>query len=142
MKRHLLFALLAFLFAACSGSGEQPTPLPTSTMIPTYNYVSPTPVAVVETAIATQAAPQTANDQTIARGRDRYEVLECGSCHGANGEGSDDGSPLVEIELSEDDFITFLRTGGTIGTDHQYATNRLSAGGAHNLYEYLKSLSA
>ena len=139
MKRQLLFALLAVLFTACGGT--QSSQLPTPTMIPTYNYVSPTPIARVETAIATQVAVASVDERTITQGRDRYVALECGSCHGENAEGSDDGSALAGTSQDEDDFVTFLRTGGTIGTSHQYATNRLSERGAHNLYLYLKSLT-
>jgi len=99
------------------------------------------------TVAAATAALASNNDQSldperVARGQDRYEALECGLCHGANGEGTDQGSPLVGITLSEEDFITLLRSGGDVGTSHQYSSNRLSDSGGRNLYQYILSLDA
>lgn len=145
MKRYLLISLLVLLLAAaCSNQPATQAP-PTRTTIPTYNYISPTPVAQVATAVATQAAAQPsggADAQAIEAGRGRYEALDCASCHGENGEGVDDAPTLVGLALSQDDFVTYMRTGGPIGTDHQYQSNRLSDRGAVNLYHYLVSLSS
>jgi mono/diheme cytochrome c family protein len=142
-KFGVVILLFALLLTACSG-GQSPnaTPLPTLTSIPIYSYVSPTPVPQIVAAVATQTA-QTDNTEAITRGQGRYEALDCGSCHGANGEGSgDDGPALTGMTLSEADFITYLRSGGPLGVKHQYATNRLSDQGAHNLYLYLQSLAS
>lgn len=144
----LTLLVVALLVASCS---NQPagTPIPTRTQIPTFAYVSPTPVAQVVTAVATrppssateEAAGTTALDPTaVERGLGRYTALECASCHGENGAGGD-APALVGITMSQDDFLTYMRNGGPLGTAHQYQSNRLSDGGAANLYIYLKSLS-
>lgn len=137
----LLVTVLVVACAACSNAAPTASPLPTSTTIPTYAYVSPTPNTQIATAIAqrTQTAP--ASD-TVAIGRDRYVALACGECHGENAEGSDSGPALAGTQLDEGDFVTYLRTGGTIGIDHQYASNRLSDRGARSMYHYLKSLAS
>jgi mono/diheme cytochrome c family protein len=92
---------------------------------------------------ATEAAAATVDPDTIVQGQARYVALKCADCHGENGEGSGDKGPtLVGLTLGQDDFITFMRSGGKLGTAHQYASNRLSLKGAQNLYQYLKSLSS
>lgn len=96
----------------------------------------------MQTAAAAGAGEIALDPVAVERGKGRYEALECGSCHGVNGEGTDEGPALAGTELSQDEFITFLRTGGTIGNDHLYSTNRLSESGGRNLYIYVLSLSA
>ncbi len=149
MNRNLFASLLVILAAtmlvvsACSNAPATPPP-PTRTTIPTFAYVSPTPVAQVATAVATQgsanATEEAADPAAIEAGLGRYTALECGSCHGENGAGGD-APTLVGLALSQDDFITYMRNGGPLGTAHQYQSNRLSDRGAVNLYIYLKSLS-
>lgn len=148
----ILIGLIAIgLTASCSSTptATESARLSTPTPIPTFQFVQPTAapqLATLAAATVIAAGSDTSahelDPEKIARGKDRYEVLECGSCHGANGEGSDDGSALIESSLNEEDFISFLRSGGTIGIGHQYSTNRLSDGGSRNLYAYILSLSA
>ncbi len=52
-----------------------------------------------------------------------------------------EGKSLLQFNLSEEDFITFARSGGELGPSHQYSTNRLSSSGSRNLYQYLVSLA-
>jgi mono/diheme cytochrome c family protein len=152
MRRLYSLVFVLLLVAACSprSSATQtaaPTVSPTS-ILPTHAFQQPTEAPAIATAAAATrtavaAAPENALDpQAVERGKGRYDALECGTCHGANGEGTDDGSPLVGTTLDEEAFITFLRTGGTIGNDHLYSTNRLSESGGRNLYQYILSLSA
>jgi mono/diheme cytochrome c family protein len=145
----ILIAMVAIgLIASCS-SAPAPTEtarLSTPTPIPTFQFIQPTAAPqlatlAAATVIAAGSDSSTIDPEKVARGKDRYEILECGSCHGANGEGSDDGSALIETTLNEEDFISFLRSGGTIGISHQYSTNRLSDSGSRNLYTYILSLS-
>src|SRR3954471_19209864 len=128
MKRNLLISLLILLLvAACSG-GPAATPLPTPSQIPTYNYVQPTLVSVIVAVDATETPEAVAavDPEMISQGHDRYVALKCSDCHGENGEGNGDKGPtLVGLSLSEDDFITFMRSGGKLGTAHQFAANRL-----------------
>jgi mono/diheme cytochrome c family protein len=141
------------LIASCSPQAAGPTATPTETatpfVFPTYAFNPPTEAPQIATAAAATAAARAAaaaaaavalDPVAVERGKGRWEVLECGSCHGANGEGTDDGPALAGVELEEEAFINYLRTGGTLGNDHLYATNRLSEGGIRNLYQYILSL--
>jgi mono/diheme cytochrome c family protein len=65
--------------------------------------------------------------------------LECSNCHGADAAGGD-AKALAGTTMSEADFLSFLRSGGGLGGSHQYASNRLSNSGVHNIYLYLQSL--
>ena len=120
---------------------------PTQTLFPTYQFVAPTEAPQMATLAAATSAASTSNQtvldpEKVARGKDRYTALQCDTCHGANGEGTDKGSALTALTLSEDDFISFMRSGGTVGSSHQYNTNKLSQNGGSNLYQYLLSLAA
>lgn len=143
MKRiHLsLISLLLFLLSACGGAAA-PTPLPSVTPIPTYNYVIRTEApSIVTLAVAvTAASDQTLDPDKVALGKGRYEVLACGSCHGDDATGTSKGVALAGTTLSEDNFINMLRTGGKLGNAHLFATNRLSDAGGKALYQYLVSL--
>src|SRR5262249_29880606 len=141
--------LVALILAACGGGGSA-TAVPTQTIIPTYNFLTPTPFASIQTAVATPAADTTAEATTeasasldpevVARGKARYDALACATCHGENGEGTDKAKALTSFTMSEGDFVTFMRSGGTIGPTHQFATNRLSITGGAALYQYLLSI--
>ncbi len=144
----ILIAMVAF--AACTSSGNSantsPTTFPTLTPIPSYNFVLPTqPPQLATVAAGTEAAvsntSNTLDPEKVSKGKDRYTALACNSCHGDNGEGTDKGKALTSFTMSQDDFISFMRSGGSMGSEHQYSTNRLSDGGGKNLYEYLKSLT-
>ena len=146
------FTLVSFLLlalTACAGAAT-PTTRPTVTPIPTYSFVQPTEAPQIATVAAATMVAATAaaggntslDPERVERGQGRYEALACGTCHGTNGEGTAQGPPLAGTNLSEDDFIAFVRSGGTIGIEHQYSTNRLSDSGGRNLYQYILSLSA
>lgn len=143
-----LILFLLSILTACGGSGGQNTnsnAYPTFTPIPTFSFQQPTAAPAVASAAAatsTAAAAQSvALDPTaVERGRGRYEALECGVCHGANGEGTDEGSAMSASVMTEEEFIAFMRSGGELGAEHQYSTNRLSDSGGRNLYQYLLSL--
>jgi len=145
-----LLLILLITLTACGGGDTEPTstPRPTATPFPTYEYVEPTnPPAFGQSADSTEEADaETAevielDPKLVERGLGRYEALECGICHGENGEGTDDIVGLDAMALSEEAFVTFMRSGGTIGSSHQYSTDRLSKSGATNLYQYLVSLA-
>jgi mono/diheme cytochrome c family protein len=150
LLQHGVWAACVMLAAsACGASAPADTPLPTVTRLPTYEYVPPTEAPAIKTAAAngtaTAAAAAAQGEPTLdpARvefGRGRYVALECGKCHGEKGEGTKDGSALVPTKLSQEEFITFLRTGGTLGNDHLFSSNRLSDNGGRGLYLYIVSL--
>ncbi|HLV37329.1 MAG TPA: c-type cytochrome [Spirillospora sp.] len=144
------FSLLTLLLiAACSPAAPAATATPTvtPTPFPTFAFVQPTlapQVAAAATAVvATRAAATFQLDPVmVERGQGRWEALECGSCHGADGSGTDNGPSLLEYEADEADFVDFLRTGGTLGADHRFPAERLSNSGIANLYHYVRSLGA
>jgi mono/diheme cytochrome c family protein len=141
----LLMLLLVLLLAACGGTGAPAaTSGPRPTVIPTYQYMSPTPMPARPTSAATPAPAEDsgdANAEAIGRGQARFEELGCAGCHGANAEGGD-AKALAGTTLSENEFLAFLRSGGGLGGSHQYASNRISNSGVHNLYVYLESLGS
>jgi mono/diheme cytochrome c family protein len=148
-KAQMLSILVVVLLVASCSNQPAGTPIPTRTQIPTFAYVSPTPVAQVVTAVATRPASSATEEAEVAAALDpaaveaglgRYTALECAGCHGENGTGGE-APALVGFTMSEDDFVTYMRNGGPLGTAHQYQSNRLSDRGAANLYIYLKSLS-
>ena len=138
---------LIMVLAACSAPAQPATPTPTQvppTPFPTFAFVEPTKPVTFAGADDEAAAPNEtlALDPTkVARGLGRYQALNCGNCHGENGAGSDGAPSLLGFALTEDDFITFMRSGGDLGAPHQYSTDRLSNSGSRNLYQYLASLA-
>ena len=138
----LMLGLMLAVLAGCGGTADQATATapPTQTPFPTFAFVEPTKPPVFDQK-ADEAAVIELNPTLVARGLNRYEALECAGCHGAGGEGTDKGGSLLDFALSEEDFITFMRSGGELGTEHQYSTNRLSNSGSRNLYQYLVSLA-
>lgn len=149
----LLMLLSTVAFSACAGANQTaatPTDAPpTVTPFPTFAFVEPTTQAVFDQSEEDAAAAGADESNVIAldpklveRGSGRYVALDCGNCHGAGGQGTDQGPSLLEFDLSEDDFITFVRSGGDMGPDHQFSTDRLSNSGSRNLYQYLVSIAA
>lgn len=161
-----LSLILIVLLAACGGSGDNGSSSdgdasnvdaePTNTPFPTFEFVAPTnPPVFNQSAESTdeadaEATPEADEDTVetieldptkVERGLGRYEALECAVCHGEAGEGTEDIGGLIDMNLTEDEFTTFMRSGGTIGSSHQYSTDRLSRNGTENLYQYLLSLS-
>lgn len=147
MKSHpirLLFLISSIFLSACrSASTTEQANRPT--IIPTYQFNVPTePPQLATVAAMTAAAGGNASEldpERVSRGRDRYVALECAACHGENGEGTDENTSLIGLELSEGEFVSFMRSGGSLGAEHQYSTNRLSDSGGKNLYLYLQSLN-
>lgn len=117
-------------------TGEAPT------AFPTFAFVQPTEAPSVLTAAANRAASaeSTADSEVLARGMDRYVALECGSCHGDDGSGTDEGGSLLDYAASEEVFTDFMRTGGDIGNTHLFPAATLSNNGIVNLYQYVISL--
>ncbi len=145
LTRNLIIITVLTLTACSAASTTPEVGRPTVTPIPVYQFNAPTePPQLATVAAMTAAAGENTselNPEQVERGQGRYVALECGLCHGENGEGTDEGPPLVGLALDEEDFISFMRSGGTLGAQHQYSTNRLSDSGGRNLYQYLLSLN-
>ena len=151
MRIVLMHLLLALALSACGGNQAPATPTdipPTVTPFPTFAFVEPTKPPVFDATADETPANETASEQALEldpkmvdRGRGRYEALDCGNCHGESGEGRDGSNSLLDFALSEDKFITFVRSGGALGTSHQFSTDRLSNSGSRNLYQYLVSIA-
>jgi mono/diheme cytochrome c family protein len=149
----VLSILLIIALAACGGSDNGDSePRPTNSPLPQFEEVVP-PTEPPELATVAAATIQARENEEIrldptavARGQTNWERLECASCHGANGEGGAgeiDGitaPPLVDLALTEAEFIDWMRSGGSLGSAHQYSTDRLSDSGGRNLYQYILSL--
>ena len=146
----LLIGLM--ILTACGGandnSNESGESEPTDTPFPTFEFVAPTnPPIFGQDAESTDEAGDESEEtveldpKLVDRGLGRYEALECGTCHGVDGEGTDEAGALNSFSMAEEDFVTFMRSGGELGSEHQYSTDRLSQNGAANLYLYLLSLS-
>jgi mono/diheme cytochrome c family protein len=145
-----LAVLFALALAACGG-GKKGEPRPTSTPIPQFREVPPTTVPLLETAAATVQAGGNTGSQidptAVARGATNWERLQCASCHGQHGEGGAGeingikAPSLLNLTLTEEEFIDWLRTGGSLGNAHLFSTDRLSDSGGRNLYQYVLSLS-
>ena len=143
-RQFTIISLLILALTACS-PGAPATQAPTLTPFPTFGYVQLTEAPVIVTVglqTATASSTQALDPDKVALGKGRYEALQCGSCHGDQAQGTDKGSALAGTKLTEDQFIDFLRSGGKLGNDHLYSTNRLSDAGGKNLYLYVLSLGS
>ncbi len=144
-----MMIVLLLLTACGSQNAADLTPTITPTTFPTFAVSQPTEAPQIATAAAATAVAATEiaasgeivlDTEKVERGLGRYEALECAACHGVEGEGTDDGPTLVDYSASLDEFIDFMRTGGELGESHRYPAERLSPGGAENLYHYVVSL--
>jgi hypothetical protein len=146
-----LLLIMLMALTACGGNDEQPvgTPKPTATTMKVFEYVESTvPAVFQQNADSTEEATSEESEDAIeldpklvGRGLGSYEKLECGTCHGTTGEGTDDGGAINNLTMAQEEFVTFMRSGGDIGSSHQYSTDRLSKNGTTNLYQYLLSLA-
>lgn len=148
LKIICILSLIVLAVAAC-GPDPNATPIPTRTPLPRFEQVATDTPPPIATSAPTEAAGEAVvelNPTAVARGLGRWEALECASCHGANGEGGADSigdveaASLIDLTMTEAEFIDWLRTGGDFGNDHLFSTDRLSDNGGRNLYQYVLSL--
>ena len=149
MKRISMLMIVMLSIAACGGNagsdGAGDSERPTATAFPTFEFVAPTVASVFDSNDSDDTDAESVDTVEldpvkVERGLGRYEALECATCHGEQGEGTDDGSALVGYSASESEFVDFMRTGGELGNDHLYSSSTLSNSGIGNLYQYLISL--
>jgi mono/diheme cytochrome c family protein len=96
---------------------------------------------------AAEAAPQETPTPAVdlARGETVYGARGCGDCHGERAQGvPGEGSALAGLTMSESEFSSILRTGGSgrLGPDHLYGTTAISPGGMTALHAWLQSLES
>lgn len=151
ISRFLAIMAAASVALSACGLGGEKAARPTSTRLPLFEeMVPPTVPAIISTAAATSTVGPidsgTLNPTAVARGAGNWDRLACATCHGTAGEGGTgeiDGTPAPSLQnpaLTEDEFIDWMRSGGTLGSKHQYSTDRLSDSGGRNLYQYIRSL--
>ena len=154
----IISVLLLVLLAACGSDDKETDSRSTNTPIPTFvQQATSTESPEVATSVPTKEAGNNGSDNggdgeaelnptLVARGSTNWARLECASCHGedgAGGAGEIDGieaPSLLDLTLTEGDFIDWMRSGGSLGSKHQFSTDRLSENGGKNLYQYLLSL--
>lgn len=144
----LMIVSISLGLVACA-QGSNTSGAPTidrlaATPLPTLNFKQPTTMIKTrasEAAEESTTAVSTA-DANLAQGEGIYIKKECGSCHGAKGEGvTDKAKVLAGITLTEEEFTDILRTGGkgTLGNGHLYGPQAISPSGIRTLYAYIKS---
>lgn len=140
----VLIGLLGALLTACTGSAprESVQVLPTPTM-PVARF---TPVAGEMNEAAAEETKEQIQATAVAIQGDieagqRVYANRCAECHGAERQGTDAGSALTSLDMTMDDFIIFLRTGGDLGNDHLFGTTKVSNPGLEALFAYLTTVA-
>ncbi len=138
----LLACLFGSLLVACTGAREPAQVLPTPTM-PVARF---TPVAgTMNEAAAEETKDQIQATAVAAQGDieagQRVYANRCAECHGAERQGTGLGGELATLDMTLDDFIIFLRTGGELGNDHLFGTTKVSNPGIESLFAYLTTIA-
>ncbi len=131
-----------WLAVSCTGTAPRAEMevLPTPTIL-TARF---TPVAgqlneeSLKQAQATPATPAAAVDLEL--GQRVYGNL-CAQCHGADLQGTEQGGALTVRDMSQDEFVVLLRTGGALGNQHLFGTTKVSQTGIADLWGYLQSIA-
>lgn len=129
-----------FLLVGC-GPTDTPAELAPTPTMPVAQF---TPVAGQlneEKALEAQSqiedqATEDFNAEDIKTGS-RVYANRCAECHGAELEGTDQAGALTVLDMTQDDFLIFLRTGGDLGNSHQFGPAKASNAGIEDLYAFL-----
>lgn len=130
----------AFLLISC-GPADAPAELAPTPTMPVAQF---TPVAGQlneEKALETQSRIEDQeaadfNAEDIETGS-RVYANRCAECHGAELEGTDQAGALTTLDMTQNDFLIFLRTGGDLGNSHQFGPAKASNAGIEDLYAFL-----
>lgn len=130
----------AFLLMGC-GPADAPAELAPTPTMPVAQF---TPVAGQlneEKALETQSRIEDQeaadfNAEDIETGA-RVYANRCAECHGAELEGTDQAGALTTLDMTQNDFLIFLRTGGDLGNSHQFGPAKASNAGIEDLYAFL-----
>jgi mono/diheme cytochrome c family protein len=100
-----------------------------------------TPITSTEPVTEAETSAAGVDEALLARGSGIYERNNCGSCHGAAGEGvTGQAGAIAGTTLSEGEFSDILRTGGGLGNSHIFGPSAVSRSGMNALYVYVQSL--
>lgn len=139
----IITVLVVGLFvAACGGEEAEPTPTRAIPTMPVARFAQPTTAITPGAAASGGAAGEESAD--VTRGRTIYQNKECGSCHGAQGEGVEGkGKAIAGLDMPYDEFEDLMRTGGQgeLGPDHLYGPTAISPSGMEALYAYIQQLA-
>lgn len=58
-------------------------------------------------------------------------------CHGAELEDTDQAEALIALDMRQNDFLIFLRTGSELGNSHLFGPAKASNAGIEDLYAFL-----
>ncbi|MDE0312161.1 MAG: cytochrome c [Caldilineaceae bacterium] len=122
--------------------GEAPAESEAVPTMPAARFEQPTPVTDLEEASAADKQAdeeEAAEEPDIAMGEFAYGN-RCAECHGEGAAGTDQGSSLVGLAMSEVEFEDLIRTGGELGPDHLFGSTKISPDGLRAVYAYLTSL--
>ncbi|MXZ26296.1 MAG: hypothetical protein F4Y80_15845 [Caldilineaceae bacterium SB0665_bin_21] len=64
----------------------------------------------------------------------RVYANRCAGCYGAELEGTDQAGALSALDMTQNDFLIFLRTGGDLGNSHQFGPAKASNAGIEDLW--------
>ncbi len=137
-----LLCLLGALLASCTGgtSSEPAQVLPTPTM-PVARFTAVAgemnEVAAEDTKEQIQATVVAIQGDTEAG--QRVYANRCAECHGAEQQGTADGGALTTLDMTADEFLIFLRTGGELGNEHLFGPTKISNPGIESLFAYLSA---
>ncbi len=136
----LPLCLLSLLLAGCTGStsSEPVQVLPTPTM-PVARFTAVAGELNEAAVVATQEQSQAAAAVTTGdlEAGQRVYANRCAECHGANRQGTAEGRALTTLDMTADEFLRLLRTGGELGNDHLFGPTKISNPGIESLFAYL-----
>ena len=130
----------AFLLTGCGPSDTSaelaPTPtMPVAQFTPVAGSLNEEKALEAQSQIEDQEA-EDFNAEDIETGS-RVYANRCAECHGAELEGTDQAGALTALDMTQDDFLIFLRTGGDLGNSHQFGPAMASNAGIEALYAFL-----
>ncbi len=130
----------AFLLIGCGPSDTSaelaPTPtMPVAQFTPVAGSLNEEKALEAQSQIEGQEA-EDFNAEDIETGS-RVYANRCAECHGAELEGTDQAGALTALDMTQDDFLIFLRTGGDLGNSHQFGPAMASNAGIEDLYAFL-----
>lgn len=142
----VMIGLLTLAGSACgsrsdsnggNGSPDTSADQPVVATMPAANFSSVGEQSVITNTVGSDSADDSGPDLALG---ERVYGNHCAECHGENGTGASAAS-VIGLELEAGAFEDLLRTGGDLGPDHLFGTQKVSPGGLEALYAYISSLA-